>query len=178
MKKFITLLLCIVMSMSMVACNSNGGDKGTTTTTTKAKITTTQAPKLEVTEYTDEIEVPQFSLNINGKDFTQADFADLKLYYCEATSVNSAGTESTIPYIGYKASDVLAKAGVTEYKNAICTASDGYEKEFSYDIFSLDTTLIAISKDDEIVKEGVTVAPCTSTTTGDYAKKVVTITAE
>lgn len=176
MKKLLALMLCLIMSLSFAACGSSSGSQTTTKKSTSTTAVTTTAAAPAVKEYTDKIEVPQFTLKINGKNYTQADFSGLKLYSCEATSINSAGTESTIPYIGYKASDVLAKAGVTgSYTKVICTASDAYEKDFTNKVFSQDTTLIAISKDDEIVKDGVVVAPCSSNLSADYVKKVATI---
>ena len=71
------------------------------------------------------VEVPAFTLTIDGTEYTQDFFADLTVYQCQATSTNRYGTEETYLYVGYRLSDVLNKAG-TAYENGVtAVGSDG-----------------------------------------------------
>lgn len=155
MKKYVSLILALMLVFSLAACGSN--DAGS-----------------ELKEAVG-VTIPAFSLNVNGTVITEAELADCPVYEVSATSTNSSGTESTCVYIGFSLKDVLDAAGAGEFKTLTAIASDGYEVEIDAAMALEPSTLIAISKDGEQMKDGPWLAPCTSKTTGDYNKGVVAI---
>ncbi len=159
MKKYVALILALLMLFSLAACGGN------------------EDGEEEASELKEAVGVtiPAFSLNVNGTVVTDADLADYPVYEVSATSTNSSGTESTCVYVGFSLKDVLEAAGVGQFKTLAAIASDGYEVEVDAALAMEPSTLIAISKDGEQMKDGPWFAPCTSKTTGDYNKGVVAI---
>ncbi len=159
MKKYVALILALMLLFSLTACGGNDDGKDEASELKEAVGVT----------------IPAFSLNVNGTIVTDADLADYPVYEVSATSTNSSGTESTCVYVGFSLKDVLDVAGVGEFKTLAAIASDGYEVEVDAAMALEPSTLIAISKDGEQMKDGPWFAPCTSATTGDYNKGVVAI---
>ena len=155
MKKYVSLILALMLVFSLAACSSN--DAGS-----------------ELKEAVG-VTIPAFSLNVNGTVITDAELADCPVYEVSATSTNNSGTESTCVFVGFSLKDVLDVAGVSDFENLTAIASDGYEVEVDAAMALEPSTLIAISKDGEQMKDGPWFAPCTSATTGDYNKGVVAI---
>lgn len=156
MKKFVALILALMLVFSLAACGGN--DAGGSELKEAVGVT-----------------IPAFSLNVNGTVITDAELADYPVYEVSATSTNSSGTESTCVYVGFSLKDILEAAGVGEFETLAAIASDGYEVEVDAAMALEPSTLIAISKDGEQMKDGPWFAPCTSKTTGDYNKGVVAI---
>ena len=156
MKKYVSLILALMLVFSLAACGGN--DAGGSELKEAVGVT-----------------IPAFSLNVNGTVITDAELADYPVYEVSATSTNSSGTESTCVYVGFSLKDVLEAAGVGEFETLAAIAGDGYEVEVDAAMALEPSTLIAISKDGEQMKDGPWFAPCTSTTTGDYNKGVVAI---
>lgn len=156
MKKYLSLILALMLVFSLAACGSN--DAGGSELKEAVGVT-----------------IPAFSLNVNGTVVTDAEMADYPVYEVSATSTNSSGTESTCVYVGFSLKDVLDVAGVDEFETLTAIASDGYEVEVDSAMALEPSTLVAISKDGEQMKDGPWFAPCTSATTGDYNKGVVAI---
>lgn len=123
------------------------------------------------------VTIPNLSIAVNGKAVTQADLAPYPVYSVAATSINSAGTESTVTYIGFALKDVLAAAGLTQtYHWLEVAAGDGYTVSFSDPhLIAADTTLLALTKDAAPFNEAPWFAPCNDTTTGNYLKGCVSI---
>lgn len=120
------------------------------------------------------VEVPAFTLTIDGTEYTQDFFADLTVYQCQATSTNRYGTEETYLYVGYRLSDVLNKAG-TAYENGVtAVGSDGYEVDLTPKETKDATTLVAFLRDGKPSAEAgtVSVVPCKNDFSPDYAKTV------
>lgn len=156
MKKYVSLILALMLVFSLAACGGN--DAGGSELKEAVGVT-----------------IPAFSLNVNGTVVTDAEMADFPVYEVSATSTNSSGTESTCVYVGFSLKDVLEVAGVGEFETLAAIASDGYEVEVDAAMALEPSTLVAISKDGEQMKDGPWFAPCTSATTGDYNKGVVAI---
>lgn len=124
-------------------------------------------------EEAEHVTIPEFSVLVNGVEITNETMADYTAYYATVTTVNSHGTETTYTYLGYLLSDVLKAAGVTEYATLDATADDGYCIRYKEYIAGSPATMLAVMRDNDT---GVWVAPCMSTTSGDYLKNVVSIT--
>ena len=123
------------------------------------------------------VEVPSFSILIDGKEYTEAAFADLPVYQCTATSTNRYGTEESYVYTGYCLSDVLAAAGVIGENGVTIVGSDGYEVDLTAKATRDVTTLLAFLRDGKASSEPgtVSVVPCKSDFSPDYAKVVTEI---
>jgi len=160
MKKYLSLILALLLVFALCACgnNADGADEG----------------DVELKEAVG-VTIPAFTLYVGDKTVTDADMAAYPVYEVSATSTNSSGTESTCVYVGFSFKDVLEVAGITEFTTVKAVASDGYEVEVSAEMALKADTLIAISKDGEQMKDGPWFAPCSSETTGDYNKGVVAI---
>ena len=159
MKKFISLLLVAMLVFALCACGNTPAENGNDSAAKEVKGVT----------------VPEFAVMVNGVKVDQNMMAEYPLYEVKATSTNSAGTESTVTYVGFAMKDVLTAAGLTEsYVWLEATADDGYTVTFEGDI-AANTTLLAITKDGEQFKGAPWFAPCTSETTGAYLKGCVGI---
>ena len=173
MKRTLALLLTMALTLSLAACGAGGGSGGTES----PEQSSSQPPESSAPEIREVVAtVPAFSIQVNGVEVTNETLADCAVYEIQATSVNSAGTESTTTYAGFALSDVLAAAGVTDYAAVTATADDGYAVEVSAEVAEAPTTLIAISENGEPFSSSPWFAPCASGTTGDYLKGVVAIT--
>lgn len=123
------------------------------------------------------VDVPPFTILIDGKQYTEANFAELPVYECTATSTNNYGTEETYVYTGYQLEDVLNTAGASTANGVTAVGSDGYESDFTAKETQDDTTLLAFWRDGKpSAEEGtVSVAPCKSDESPDYVKVVTEI---
>ncbi len=158
MKKFLSVILALVLVMSLAACTAENE---------------TPAP---VAEKVDNVTVPAFAIMINGVKVDNTMMAGYPTYSVTSFSINSTGTESTITYVGYAITDVFAAAGLTDkYVWLEATADDGYAIEVSGDIVTAPTTLLAVTKNGEPFKTAPWFAPCSSQTTGEYLKNMVSI---
>lgn len=161
MKKSLSLILALLLVISLVGCGQNNAE------------TSGNGP---VAEEVKGVTIPDFSVTVNGVTVDQAAMAAYPMYSVQATSTNSAGTESTTTYVGFAMKDVVAAAGLTEtYVWLEATADDGYAVTLTGDAVAADTTLLAMTKDGEPFESAPWLAPCTSTTTGDYLKGCVSI---
>lgn len=161
MKKVTSLILVLLLVISLVGC----GQK-----------TTEPSADGPVAEEVKGVTIPDFSVTVNGVTVDQAAMAAYPMYSVQATSINSAGTESTITYVGFAMSDVIKAAGLTEeYVWLEATADDGYAVTINGDAVLADTTLLAMTKDGEPFESSPWLAPCASETTGDYLKGCVSI---
>ena len=124
-----------------------------------------------------DVDVPPFTIVIDGETYTNATFKDLQVYECTATSTNRYGTEETYVYTGYKLDDVLNAAGETSEKGVTTMGSDGYEVDLDAKETSDSTTLVAFWRDGKPSAEDGTVfvVPCKSDFSPDYAKDVTEI---
>ena len=123
------------------------------------------------------VDVPPFTILIDGKQYTETNFAELPVYECTATSTNNYGTEETYVYTGYQLEDVLNTVGVPVANGLTAVGSDGYESDFTAKETQADTTLLAFWRDGKpSAEEGtVSVAPCKSDESPDYVKVVTEI---
>ena len=123
------------------------------------------------------VDVPPFTIIIDGETYTNETFKDLQVYECTATSTNRYGTEETYVYTGYKLNDVLNTAGETGEKGVTTVGSDGYEVDLDAKETSDTTTLVAFWRDGKPSAEDGTVfvVPCKSDFSPDYAKDVTEI---
>lgn len=123
------------------------------------------------------VDVPPFTILIDGKQYTEANFVELPVYECTATSTNNYGTEESYVYTGYQLEDVLNTAGASTANGVTAVGSDGYESDFTAKETQADTTLLAFWRDGKpSAEEGtVSVAPCKSNESPDYVKVVAEI---
>ena len=160
MKKTLSLVLALMLILSLVACGNQTDD----------------AAAGPVAEEVQGVTIPKFSVTVNGVAVDQTAMAAYPMYSVQATSTNSAGTESTTTYVGFAMKDVLAAAGLTEtYIWLEATADDGYAVTVTGDKVLADTTLLAMTQDGEPFTSSPWLAPCSSATTGDYLKGCVSI---
>ena len=96
------------------------------------------------------VDVPPFTIIIDGETYSQDTFKDLQVYECKSISTNRYGSEETYVYTGYQLNDLTAK-----------DAQDS-------------TTLLAFYRDGKTSAENGTVfiVPCKSDFTPDYVKDV------
>lgn len=120
------------------------------------------------------VDVPPFSIVIDGNEYTEAAFADLPVYECKATSTNRYGTEETYVYTGYQLNDVLQAVGESGANGVTTVAADGYEADLTAKETQDATTLLAFYRDGKTSAEDGTVfvVPCKSDFTPDYVKVV------
>ena len=177
MKKFLCMILALVLILSLAACGTEPAQP--TNPTPAPTDAPTEPPVTRPAPEAEEVKgvtVPEFAIMINGVKVDNAMMAAYPTYSVTAFSINSSGTESTTTYVGFAMTDVLEAAGLTEkYIWLEATADDGYAIEVTGEIVTAPTTLLAISKNGEQFKNAPWFAPCGSETTGDYLKNMVSI---
>ncbi len=161
MKKTLSLVLALMLILSLAACG--GG----------AKPSAAAGPTAEEVKG---VTIPNFSITVNGVTVDQAAMASYPIYSVQATSTNSAGTESTKTYVGFAMSDVVKAAGLSgSYIWLQATADDGYAVTIKDDAVLAPTTLLAMTEDGKPFTASPWLAPCASKTTGDFLKGCVSI---
>ena len=155
MKKVLVLLLCLLV---LAGCTNNKVDEPQTLE---------EPPVQETTE-----PAVSFKITVCGIEVTEKEMASYELASYKVKLVNSKGTEKEYEYKGYRLTDVLKAIdiNVTEGQ-VVATATDGYETTYKDNII-LEDTLIAVLRDGEEFEEGPWLAPCSSTTNGDYLKNL------
>ena len=160
MKKSLSILLTLLLALGLTLCSC-------------AAVLAENAP---VAEAVRGVTIPAFSVLVNGVEVTQDSVAVCPMYSVQAKSVNSAGTESTVTYVGFAIKDVLEAAGIAEGCVWLeATASDGYAVTLVGDIIYEDTTLLAMTKDGAPFAASPWLAPCSDKVTGNYLKGAVSI---
>ena len=188
MKKLTSLLLSLLLVLSLAACNQEAatttpltGQESTgevTQGTTTADSTSADEPEPPAAkaEEVKGVTIPDFAVMVNGVKVDNVMMAASPTYSVAATSVNSAGTESTTTYVGFAMTDVLKAAGLTEdYIWLEATADDGYAITLTGDAVTEPTTLLAVTKNGEQFNSSPWFAPGSSNVTGDYLKGMVSI---
>lgn len=143
-----------------------------------------QAENVELTapvaeDKTDKIKFADYSFKVNGTEVKNADLEGLKIWRITVTVQNSKGAVSEAKYSGYVLKDVLEKLGISNPASVKAVADDGYEAELTAEQLADELTIIAIEKDKATGENGtIWLAPCSSQTSGDYAKNVVEIVAK
>lgn len=169
MKKLLTILLTLMCLFTLVACN-----KSTATEEVKVEepVTEETTSKYEVVS---DVEIPEFKVEICGQTVTENEMKDYPVYKISVSLTNSEGTNKNYTYYGYSLIDALKAAGLdVKEGEVVATATDGYEITYKDNII-LDSTLIALIRDDKTFKEGPWLAPCASETNGDYLKNLSSI---
>ena len=120
------------------------------------------------------VDVPPFTIVIDGEPYTEDAFKDLQVYECTATSTNRYGTEETYVYTGYRLNDVLTAAGESGANGITTVGIDGYEVDLDAKDATASTTLLAFYRDGKPSSEDGTVfvVPCKSDFSPDYVKVV------
>jgi len=124
----------------------------------------------------DDAEIPAFSFDVMGVLITDEDMAEYPVYSVTTTSTNTYGTTTTRVYIGYTMADVLDAAGITEdFKTLTTIADDGYTIKVNKDIALEPTTLVAVSEDGKMFRDGLWFAPCSSNVSPDYLRELTEV---
>ena len=120
------------------------------------------------------VDVPPFTIIIDGETYSQDTFKDLQVYECKSTSTNRYGSEETYVYTGYQLNDVLTAVGESGANGVTTVGVDGYESDLSAKEAQDSTTLLAFFRDGKTSAENGTVfvVPCKSDFTPDYVKDV------
>lgn len=120
------------------------------------------------------VDVPPFTIIIDGETYTNEAFKDLQVYECKSTSTNRYGTEETCVYTGYQLNDVLTAVGESGANGVTTVGMDGYEADLTAKEAQDSTTLLAFYRDGKTSAEDGTVfvVPCKSDFTPDYVKDV------
>lgn len=162
MKKTLSLVLALMLILSLAACGGGAAKPS--------------AAAGAVAEEVKGVTIPTFSVTVNGVTVDQTAMAAYPMYSVQATSTNSAGTEATKTYVGFAMSDVVKAAGLNDsYIWLEATADDGYAVTIKDDAVLAPTTLLAMTEDGKPFAASPWLAPCASTTTGDYLKGCVSI---
>ena len=155
MKKLVCLLLCLLV---LTGCGAKEESEPQTLE---------EPPVQEITE-----PAVSFKITFCGKELTEKEMASYELATYEVKLVNSKGTEKNYKYVGYRITDVLKALDIdVKEGQVVATATDGYENTYKDNII-LEDTLIAVLRDGETFEEGPWLAPCSSTTNGDYLKNI------
>ena len=171
MKKILLVLLTFMCLFTLVACkndtSSNQEEKVAEETLEVQEETTNEEEKVYEKD-----EMPDFSIVVCGKTITKEEMDEYAVYTISVQTTNSEGTVKDYTYAGYSILDVLKAAGIkTSEGVVVATATDGYEINYEENII-IEPTLIALIRNDETFKEGPWLAPCESTTNGDYLKNL------
>ena len=120
------------------------------------------------------VDVPPFTIIIDGETYSQDTFKDLQVYECKSTSTNRYGSEETYVYTGYQLNDVLTAVGENAANGITTVGMDGYEADLTAKEAQDSTTLLAFYRDGKTSAENGTVfvVPCKSDFTPDYVKDV------
>ena len=120
------------------------------------------------------VDVPPFTIIIDGETYSQDTFKDLQVYECKSTSTNRYGSEETYVYTGYLLNDVLTAVGESGANGVTTVGMDGYEADLTAKEAQDSTTLLAFYRDGKTSAEDGTVfvVPCKSDFTPDYVKDV------
>lgn len=120
------------------------------------------------------VDVPPFTIIIDGETYSQDSFKDLQVYECKSTSTNRYGSEETYVYTGYLLNDVLTAVGESGANGVTTVGMDGYEADLTAKEAQDSTTLLAFYRDGKTSAEDGTVfvVPCKSDFTPDYVKDV------
>ena len=120
------------------------------------------------------VDVPPFTIIIDGETYSQDTFKDLQVYECKSTSTNRYGSEETYVYTGYQLNDVLTAVGESGANGVTTVGMDGYESDLTAKEAQDSTTLLAFYRDGKTSAENGTVfvVPCKSDFTPDYVKDV------
>ena len=120
------------------------------------------------------VDVPPFTIIIDGETYSQDTFKDLQVYECKSTSTNRYGSEETYVYTGYQLNDVLTAVGESGANGVTTVGMDGYESDLTAKETQDSTTLLAFYRDGKTSAENGTVfvVPCKSDFTPDYVKDV------
>ena len=157
MKKVLCLVLCLLM---VAGCSAK-----------KEEEPVVEEVK-EETKVEEKVEVPSFTITVCDQEVTEKTMEGYEVVSYEVDLVNSKGTEKHYKYEGYRITDVLKALGIDISEGYItATATDGYETVYKEN-FILEDTLVAVLRDGEAFEEGPWLAPCSSTTNGDYLKNV------
>lgn len=185
LSKILALVMVLVMVFAFASCaKTPAAETLTEAPSTEAPSTPADEPSApegapELSDCTGKFEFAAFSFKVNDVEINNDLMKDATMWKVkDLETVNSKGNASTNTYSGYAIKDVLAAAGCPDATKLIFTCSDGYEIEFTLDETSASYCLVAIEKDKENAEEGVFFAPCLEETSSNYAKNVVSITAE
>ena len=120
------------------------------------------------------VDVPPFTIIIDGETYSQDTFKDLQVYECKSTSTNRYGSEETYVYTGFQLNDVLTAVGESGANGVTTVGMDGYEADLTAKEAQDSTTLLAFYRDGKTSAENGTVfvVPCKSDFTPDYVKDV------
>ena len=193
MRKVLVLLIMTAMVVTLAACGSTEPQSALPDTPaisggeTEPRLPKPDGP-VEGLVYLGLVEDPVvvegaelkgFSITVQGVEITNDDLAQYPVYSVETTSTNMYGTTTTRVYIGYKMSDVLDAAGVTEsFTTLVTVADDGYSIKVSREVAMEPTSLVAVSEDGKLFRDGPWFAPCSSNVTPDYLRELIRITLE
>lgn len=186
LSKILALVMALVMVFAFAACSAA---PATDEPTAAPEADTTAAPAddaaaapegaPELADCTGKFEFAAFTFKVNDVEINNDSLKDATMWKVkDLETVNSKGNASTDTYSGYAIKDVLKAAGCEDATKLILTCNDGYEIEFTIDETNAPYCLIAIEKNKELAEEGVFFAPCLEETSSNYAKNVVSITAE
>jgi len=184
MKRLLVLLLLICLVLGTSACSK---EQNPVNSSAPENINVESVPEnieepeaqSPVAEVVDWIEIPEFSVTIQGTEITNDDMASYPVYSVQTTSTNTYGTTTTRVYIGYTISDVLKAAGVSEAFSTLATiADDGYTVSINEQVALDPTTLMAFYEDDKAFIIGPWFAPCVSNVSPDYLRDLASITLE
>lgn len=139
MKKLSTLLLTLLLIMTLAV-----GCSGDTAPSEDVDQQGTENEESSVVA-----EVPAFTMEINGTEFTQDDAVDLEYVTKDVQKTTKDGTMKDHQYSGYQVDALLKAAGITDYSSVTVEAADGYAGEITAEQAQLDTTLFGLAKTDE-----------------------------
>lgn len=164
MKKILCLLLTLMCLFTLMGCSNKN--------TSEVKQEAPTEEKTSEFETVEGIELPEFSITLCDKTITNKEMETYPIYKIPVSLTNNEGTNKEYTYIGYSLTDALKAASLdVKEGEVVATATDGYEISYKDNII-LDSTLIALIRDDKPFKEGPWLAPCASSTNGDYLKNL------
>lgn len=146
-KKLIIILMALMLLFTlMTGCaqeaNEPEGSSQEEATETEG------SEEAEESEESEEQEAIEFSMTINGTEFTQDDAKDLEMVTKEVLKVSKKG-ESNETWSGYQVDELLQAAGVSDYSTVVVAAEDGFSGEITAEEAKLETTLFGMLEEGE-----------------------------
>ena len=147
MKKFGVLLLIVLLTVGMLA-----GCAGSEEPAEEPSVEEPAAEEPAVEEPSEEAPAAEWVIDINGTQFTKADYDAVGEVEINATKKSKDGSEVAQTWKGVPLKAVLDYVGAEGYSIVTCEASDGYAKDIDdMDLLASAGTILGTNVDGEAV---------------------------
>jgi DMSO/TMAO reductase YedYZ molybdopterin-dependent catalytic subunit len=156
MKKIISLVCAVCLTLGFVGCGSaNKAAENTAKNTAVNETKNSESKAADKSEKSGEVE---WNISIEGVgdkaiEYTNLDIEKLEMVELNAVQKKKDGSTKEQQWNGPLVKNVFEQIGVKEYSSAIFEASDGYSKEVTKDILESEGTIIGIQLEGKELEE-------------------------